>query len=145
VGTAHMGLAQLQEVRDAVLAFREKGKRAVAYAATFGEFDAGNGAYYLATAFDTIYLQPSGDVGLTGLMAESPFVRGTLDKLGIVPRFGARGEFKTAVNMFTERHYAEAHREATSRIIASQFGQIVRGIGAARNLPEADVRAIVDP
>src|SRR2546430_5761460 len=59
VGSAHMGLAQLQEVRDAVLAFREKGKRAVAYAATFGEFDAGNGAYYLATAFDTIYLQPS--------------------------------------------------------------------------------------
>ena len=41
VGSAQMGLAQLQEVRDAVLAFREKGKRAVAYAATFGEFDAG--------------------------------------------------------------------------------------------------------
>src|SRR5207247_7954575 len=81
VGSAHVGLAQIQEVRDAILAFRGKGKRAVAYAATFGEFDAGNGAYYLATAFDTIYLQPSGDVGLTGLMAETPFVRGTLDQL----------------------------------------------------------------
>src|SRR5207247_11356461 len=64
VGTAHMGLAQLQEIRDAILAFREKGKRAVAYAATFGEFDAGNGACYLARAFDTVYLQPSRDDGM---------------------------------------------------------------------------------
>jgi hypothetical protein len=39
------------------------------------EFGAGNGSYYLATAFDQIYLQPSGDVGLTGLMYESPFIR----------------------------------------------------------------------
>ena len=46
--------------------------------------------------------------------------------------------------MFTERRFTEAHREATSRIVASQFGQIVRGIAAARKLPEADVRAIVD-
>jgi len=103
VGSAHMGLAQLQEVRDAVLAFREKGKRAVAYAATFGEFDAGNGAYYLATAFDTIYLQPSGDVGLTGLMAETPFVRGTLDKLVFVTRFAHRSKHKNFMNPITAR------------------------------------------
>jgi protease-4 len=144
VSTGPGGLGQIQELRDAVTAFRAGGKRAVAFGEAFGESGPGNGAYYLATAFGEIYLQPSGDVGLTGLMAESPFVRGMLDKLGIVPRFGARGEYKTAVNMFTERHYTEAHREATSRIVASQFGQIVRGIAAARNLPEADVRAIVD-
>src|SRR5215475_9059900 len=48
VGSAPLGLAQIQEVRDAILAFRDKGKRAVAFATTFGEFAAGNGAYYLA-------------------------------------------------------------------------------------------------
>jgi protease-4 len=144
ISTGPGGLGQIQELRDAVTAFRAGGKRAVAFGEAFGESGPGNGAYYLATGFGEIYLQPSGDIGLTGLMAESPFVRGTLDKLGIVPRFGARGEYKTAVNMFTERRYTEAHREATSRIVASQFGQIVRGISAARNLPEADVRAIVD-
>src|SRR5262245_3710547 len=103
VGTASMGLAQLQEVRDAVLTFREKGKRAVAYATTFGEFDAGNGAYYLATAFDTIYLQPSGDVGLTGLVAETPFVRGTLDKLDLVPRLDHRSEYKNFMNILDRK------------------------------------------
>ena len=134
IGSARMGLAQLQEVRDAVLAFREKGKRAVAYAATFGEFDAGNGAYYLATAFDTIYLQPSGDVGLTGLVAETPFVRDTLDKLDLVPRLDHRSEYKNFMNTITERHYTAPHREATQRVMESQFAQIVQGVATARGL-----------
>jgi protease-4 len=144
VGQGSLGLGQLQEVRDAVADFRASGKRAIAFAEAFGEFGPGNGAYYLATAFGEIYLQPSGDVGLTGLMAEAPFVRGTLDKLGIVPRFGARGEYKNAVNTYTERRFTAPHREATTRLITSQFDQIVRGIATARRLPEADVRAIVD-
>jgi protease IV len=144
VGSAPMGLAQLQEVRDAVLAFREKGKRAVAYAATFGEFDAGNGAYYLATAFDTIYLQPSGDVGLTGLIAETPFVRGTLDKLDLVPRLDHRWEYKNFMNTITERRYTAPHREATQRVIESQFAQIVQGIATARGLYPGAVRTLID-
>ena len=139
-----MGLAQLQEVRDAVLAFREKGKRAVAYAATFGEFDAGNGAYYLATAFDTIYLQPSGDVGLTGLVAETPFVRGTLDKLALVPRLDHRSEYKNFMNTITERHYTASHREATQRVMESQFAQMVQGIATARGLYPGAVRTLID-
>src|SRR5205807_10418739 len=57
-----MGMAQTQEIRDAVVRFRSHKKFAVAYSETFGEFGPGNGAYYLATAFDRIYLQPSGDV-----------------------------------------------------------------------------------
>jgi protease IV len=144
VGQGSLGLAQIQEVRDAVADFRASGKRAIAFTEAFGEFGPGNGAYYLATAFGEIYLQPSGDVGLTGLMAETPFVRGTLDKLGIVPRFGARGEFKNAINTFTERRFTAPHREAITRLITSQFDQIVRGIATARGLPEADVRAVVD-
>ena len=110
----------------------------------FGEFGPGNGAYYLATAFGEIYLQPSGDVGLTGILAEVPFVRGTLDKLGITPRFGARAEYKNAVNTFTETKLTEPHREAMTRLVESQFGQIVHGIAAARGLDEQAVRALVD-
>jgi protease-4 len=144
IGSARIGLAQLQEVRDAVLAFREKGKRAVAYAATFGEFDAGNGAYYLATAFDTIYLQPSGDVGLTGLVAETPFVRDTLDKLDLVPRLDHRSEYKNFMNTITERHYTAPHREATQRVMESQFAQMVQGIATARGLYPGAVRTLID-
>ncbi|HKA28076.1 MAG TPA: S49 family peptidase [Candidatus Binatia bacterium] len=144
VGQGARGLAQLQELRDAVTDFRGSGKRAIAFTEAFGEAGPGNGAYYLASAFGEIYLQPSGDVGLTGLLAEAPFVRGTLDKLGIVARFAARGEYKNAINMFTERRFTEPHRQATTRLITSQFDQIVRGIASGRGLSENDVRAIVD-
>src|SRR5687767_3434953 len=72
-----IGLAGIEELRDAVTAFRKSGKPAVAWTDTFGEVTPANGAYYLATAFSEIYIQPSGDVGLTGLQLTSPFVRGT--------------------------------------------------------------------
>jgi protease-4 len=133
VGAAPMGLAVIQEIRDAVKKFGESGRFTVAYAETFGEFGPGNGAYYLATAFDEIYLQPSGDIGLTGLMYQSPFVRGTLDKLKVTPRIDHRKEFKNAKNLFTETEYTEPHREATKGIMDSQFGQIVRGTGGGAN------------
>ena len=77
VGDDEMGLARVQEVRDAIAAFRSKGKLALAFADSFGEFGPGTRPYYLATAFDEIWLQPMGNVGLTGLYADSPFLKGT--------------------------------------------------------------------
>lgn len=144
VGSGGIGVAQIQELRDAILAFRNKGHFAVAYAETFGEFGPGNGAYYLGTAFDEIYLQPSGDLGLTGLMAESMFFRGTFEKLGIVPRIDHRHEYKTFANIFTERKYTEPHREAVQRVVESIFDQIVSGISEARRLSREEVRGFID-
>lgn len=144
LGAAPIGVAELQEVRDAVKAFRAKKKPAFAYAETFGEFAPGNGAYYLATAFDEIWLQPSGDVCLNGLVAESPFIRGALDKLGVKPEFGQRYEFKNAMNTYTETKYTDAHREATKALVDDLFGQMVTGISEGRKMSEAEVRALVD-
>jgi protease-4 len=143
-GSAGRGMATIQELRDAVLAFRAKGKRATAFIETTGEDAPGTAAYYLATAFDEIYLQPSGNIGLTGLLREAPFLRGTLDRLGLVPRFDHRAEYKTAMNLLTEKKFTDAHREAVARIVESQFGQLVRDIAAARKLGEDDVRARMD-
>ena len=144
VGNSGMGLARLQEVRDAVHAFGESGKPAVAYAETFGEFGPGNGAYYLATAFDEIYLQPSGVVGLTGLIAETPFIREMLEKLGVVPRMDHRAEYKNAKNFYTERQYTPEHKEATQAVMDSQFDQLVRGIADRRGLSPEGVRSLFD-
>ncbi|HEU5360334.1 MAG TPA: signal peptide peptidase SppA [Candidatus Deferrimicrobiaceae bacterium] len=144
VGTAGMGMAQIQEVRDAVLAFRSQGKPAIAYGETFGEFGPGNAAYYLATAFDEIYLQPSGDVSLTGLIFRSTFLRGTLDRLGVNPRVDHRQEYKSLKNLLTERKYTKPHREASRRVMESMFGQIVKGISEARNLSVEEVQRIAD-
>src|SRR4051812_31247492 len=60
IGAPPLGMAKVQEIREAVQRFRAHKKFAIAYAETFGEFGPGNGSYYLATAFDQIYLQPSG-------------------------------------------------------------------------------------
>jgi protease-4 len=141
LGAVPMGLAQIQEIRDAISRFRASGKPAVAWAETFGEFGAGNGSYYLATAFDQVYLQPSGDVGLTGLMYESPFIKGMFAKLDVVPRMDHRYEYKNAMNFYTESKFTDAHREAMQKLMDSQFGQMVSGIAKGRGLSEPQVRA----
>lgn len=138
------GAATLQEVRDAVLHFRASGKPTIAWAETFGEFAPGNGAYYLATAFESIYLLPSGDVGLVGLNAEVPFVRGILDKLDITPQFDHRYEYKNAMNFYTETKLTDAHREATQALVTSIFDQFVAGIAEGRDLAPEEVKALVD-
>src|SRR6201988_5385504 len=102
VGDDEMGLARVQEVRDAIAAFRSKGKLALAFADSFGEFGPGTRPYYLATAFDEIWLQPMGNVGLTGLYAHCPFFKGTLDMIGVAAEFDHRGQYKSAANALTE-------------------------------------------
>jgi protease-4 len=144
VGAGGIGLAQIQEIRDAVLRFRESGKPALAFAETFGEVSPGNGGYYLATAFDEVYLQPSGDIGMTGLIYELPFVRGTLDKLGVVPQMDQRYEYKNAMNTITDHEMTAAQRESMSKLMNSQFDQMVAGIAEARGLTPEDVRTRFD-
>src|SRR5882762_9237629 len=90
-----IGLAQVQELHAAIREFGGSGKLTVAWAETFGDFSPGNVPYYLATAFERIYLQPSGDLGLTGIAVQNWFYRGALDKLGVEFQVGARGEYKS--------------------------------------------------
>lgn len=134
LGAASVGIAQVQELRDAITRFRSTGKFALAFSETFGEFASGAGAYYLASAFDEVWLQPSGDVGLVGVKMESQFLRGTLDKLGINPRMDHRYEYKNAMNAFTETKFTPAHREAMAKVGESVFNQLVRGIAECRKL-----------
>ena len=144
IGAAPMGMAQTQEIRDAVLRFRSYKKFAVAYSETFGEFGPGNGAYYLATAFDHIYLQPSGDVGLTGIIMESPFIKDALSKLGVTFHGDHRYEYKNALNFLTETKYTDAHKEAMTAIMTSWFNQMKYGICDARQIAPDKFQAIVD-
>jgi protease IV len=144
LGDDALALAKTQQVRDAIAAFRAKGKFAIAYADTFGEGGPGTRPYYLATACDEIWLQPLGEVGITGLRSETPFVRGLLDKLGVAADFEHREEFKTAMNSLTETQMTGPQREEIEAVLASMAGQIDRGIAAARKLTEARVTALVD-
>jgi protease-4 len=144
LGADTLGLATCQEVRDAIRDFRAKGKFAIAFTDSFGEAGPGTRPYYLATAFDEIWLQPLGSVGLIGLHSETPFFRGALDRLGILPSFEHREEYKTAMNFLTETAMTAPQREEIEDLLRATSGQIVRGIAGARKLPEAEVTALID-
>jgi len=139
-----VGTGKLQELRDAISDFQRGGKWAVAYLETAGEFSPGNRDYYLATACGRIWLAPPGDINLTGLRAEVPFIRGTLEKLDIVPDFDHIGKYKNAMNTITEKVMNEPHREAMDTLVSTVFGQIKRGIAAGRKITEDDVEALID-
>ncbi|MET8144941.1 S49 family peptidase [Sphaerisporangium sp. NPDC005288] len=144
IGGRPIGLAMVQELRTAVVRLRAAGKLTVAFAETFGEFGAGTVPYYLASAFEKVYLQPSGDVGLTGISLEQRFVRNALSKIGVDYQIGQRHEYKTAANMFTQDHMTDAHRESTGRIAESVIEQIVSGVAEGRGLAPERVRELID-
>lgn len=144
VAPAGLPLARVQELRDAVAALRAAGTTAIAFSDSFGEFGGGTLAYYLASAFEEIWLAPPGDLGLTGVALETPFLRDALDRLGVRAQIGQRHEYKNAANTFLERDFTPAHREASERIVASAAAQIVAGIAAGRGLAEERVRELID-
>ena len=144
VGGRGIGLARVQELRTAVQEFARAGKLTVAWAETFGDFSPGNVPYYLATAFDRIYLQPSGDVGLTGISMENWFYRGTLDKLGLDFQVGKRHEYKSAAERLTEHGFTGPAREAMERLAASIVEQITEAIGQRLEIPVREARALID-
>ena len=144
VGGRSIGLAQVQELHAAIREFSGSGKLTVAWAETFGDFSPGNVPYYLATAFDRIYLQPSGDLGLTGISVQSWFYRGALDKLGVEFQVGARGEYKSAAERLTEHGFSGPAREATQRLAASIVEQLAGVIAQRLEISAADARALID-
>jgi protease-4 len=137
-------LATTQALRDAITAFRKQGKFAIAFAENYDELSSGVSQYYLATAFEEIWLQPSGEVGLAGLIAETMFLRGTFDKLGVVPHFDKREEYKNAVNELTDTRYDSAFRESLESLLSSLYGQVVRGIADGRAMTPDAVRGLID-
>ena len=142
-GTTKLKMAGVQELRDAVTRFRASGKPAVLFAETLG--DSGNGTLdtYLASAFSQVWLQPSGDVPFIGFAAQSPFIKGTLDLLGVEPQFAGRWEYKSAIDMFTEKGFSEPHRRNLGELLDSMADQVVQGIAASRKLSPDAVRALL--
>jgi protease-4 len=135
VGGSRIGLARIQELREAIGAFRETGKLTVAWSESFGEFTGGSVPYYLATAFDRIYLQPSGTLGLTGVAVEQIFLHDALAKLGVSFQSAKRHEYKSAADNLTERGFTEPNREANERLAVSIAEQITSST-AGRSWPK---------
>jgi protease-4 len=146
VGLDHAGmeLAHIQELRAAIKRFRSAGKFAYIYTASFAELGSGVGAYYLASAFDKIWMQPVGFVTLSGLAFEMPFLKKLLDKVGAKPEFLHREEYKSAMESFTHEHMTAPNREMMTSILNDFSGQIFKDIAEDRKLKNSDLQAIFD-
>ena len=131
--------AAVQELREAVLAFTSA-KPSLAWAETYP----GTLSYYLASAFGEVWMQPSGTVGLIGFATNALFLRDALDKAGVEAQFVARGEYKSAANLFTESHYTDAHREADSRLIESLHTQVWQAITESRRVDAQVLDGLAD-
>jgi protease-4 len=129
----------VQELRAAITAFSDV-KPSLAWAETYP----GTLSYYLASAFREVWMQPSGTVGLVGFATNALFLRDALDKAGIEAQFIARGEYKSAANLFTQDSYTEAHREADSRLIESLHAQVWQAVAESRLLEAQEVDALAD-
>lgn len=140
VGQRQPTLAQSGELRAAVRAFGAAKKPTVCWSESYGELGPGNVGYHLASAFDQVWIQPSGDVGLVGVTAQAVFLRDTLDKVGVEPQIGQRHEYKTAANTFLETGMTDAHREMITRIVESATEVLVADVATGRGLDEAAVR-----
>jgi protease-4 len=134
-----LGLAKTQEIRKAILDFKESGKSVIAYM-EFG----GNKEYYIATAADKIAMMPTGYLMFSGLEAEVTFIKGTLDKLGIIADLEHIGEYKTASDLLTRDKMSEAHREVVNSLLDDMYDQITRDIALQRGWTQEEVKSKID-
>lgn len=134
------GWAKLEEIHQHLLDFRSSGKPSVCYLGYDGEE---NEEYYLATGCQQIWLVPTNSLDIRGMMAEATFLRGTLDKLHVVPNFLHIAEFKTATNEFTEKKFTPAHREEVTSLLTDLYNQYLSEVSSARDISRERFGALV--
>jgi protease IV len=133
---AELRLAQVQDLRAAVKRFRLSGKPAIIFSPSYGMGGLGLPRYYLAAAFDHIWMQPVGSLSLNGLGVDMPYFRAILDKFGVHPNFVQRKEFKTAMENITNTGMSKASRDMLSSIFGDLANQVVADIADDRKISE---------
>ncbi len=140
LSTISASFATLQEIRDALLAFKEEsGKFVVAYSDGYSQR-----AYFIASAADEVYLHPEGDILFNGLVSQVIFFKGALDKLGIDMQVVKVGTFKSAVEPFILDRMSDENREQVSSFVGSIYNNFLADIAASRGIHRDTLFAIAD-
>ncbi len=140
------GIATTEEIRNALLDFKESGKFIISYSDAYTQI-----AYYFATVSDKIYLNPEGLLEFKGLRAELMFFKGSFEKLGIVPQVVRHGKFKSAIEPFTLDKMSDENREQIIIYVNSIWNNILEEISKQRNISIeqlnylADNKVIINP
>lgn len=139
VGEPLTGFSTLEEIRHALLEFRESGKWVVAYNETMSE-----AAYYLSSAADEVYLNPYGEIEFNGLTVTIGFYKKLFDKLEIRPQIFRVGEFKSAVEPFLREQMSEENRLQLTEMANSIYDYMLDRISESRNIGRQRLEEISD-
>lgn len=133
------GWAKLEELRQAILRFNQKGKITVVY------LDQGsNKDYFLATAGSKIILAPAGTLNVTGLRLEVLFFAEALEKVGIQPNIYHIGQYKSTAEAFTRTEMSQPHREVLTAILDNLYNHYVDSIALSRKSDPQAIRNLID-
>ncbi|MFK8044849.1 MAG: signal peptide peptidase SppA [Crocinitomicaceae bacterium] len=141
VAQVNCGMGILKDIREALVDFKTSGKFIVAYHENYG-----NKSYYLSSVADEVYIYPTGMFGVTGLGTEIPFLKGTLDMLGVDMQIirGSNNKFKSAVEPLMYTEMSEANRLQTQKYIDALWAEITKAVEASRGVSELEMNRIVD-
>lgn len=135
------GWALTEEIRNAIVDFKESGKFVYSYADTYSQK-----GYYLASVADSVFINPSGMLDFKGIAAETLFIKDLLDKLNVKvklirPRSNA---FKSAGEMYTMTQMSQANKTQVRTYIESIWNHVVADMSAVRGISVDRLNAIAD-
>lgn len=133
--------ATLKELRNALLDFKASGKFILSYGDTYTQ-----GAYYLASVADKVYLTPDGVLDLHGMVSQIMFYKNMFDKLGIEMQIvrGPNNRFKSAVEPYFLDKMSEANREQMEKLLGSLWTEMITGISESRGISIEKLNQIAD-
>lgn len=131
--------ATIQEIRNALLKFKESGKFIVAY----GDFYT-QGNYYLCSVADKIMLNPQGNINWIGMASQPMFYKDLLDKVGIEMQVFKVGTYKSAVEPYISNSMSDANREQVTAFLHSIWNQMLDGVSQSRNITKDSLNAYAD-
>lgn len=136
LGTSY---ASLQEIRNALLDFKESGKFIIAYSDNYTQ-----GLYYLSSVADKVLLNPKGMIEWRGIASAPLFYKDLLQKIGVEMQVFKVGTYKSAVEPFISTEMSPANREQVTTFITSIWGQVTGDVSASRHLPVDSLNAFAD-
>jgi protease-4 len=139
-GLLHSGWATTEEIRNALLKFREGGKFVISYS----DYILTQECYYLATAADKIYINPGSMVEFKGLSSEVMFYKKALEKIGVEVQVTRHGKFKGAVEPFILDKLSEENKTQIKDYAGSLWNQVISDISKSRDIPADKLNLIAD-
>ncbi|MFD2162663.1 signal peptide peptidase SppA [Paradesertivirga mongoliensis] len=139
LSSVQAGMATSEEIRNALIDFKKSGKFVLAYSEVYSQ-----GAYYLASVADKIYLNPEGLLEFKGLGTELAFFKGSLDKLEIEAQIIKVGTYKSAVEPFILEKMSDANRQQVTSFLGSMYDHFLNSVSSSRKIPKDSLFAIAN-